>query len=525
MKGKTFILRILFLLTLTIFCGCKNGNKDEGSSNAPGDGSLAESPVTGGSVVVGITQDLDSLDPHKAVAAGTKEVLFNIFEGLVKPDKDGNLVPAVASGYSISEDGTKYTFTLREGVKFHDGSQVTADDVIYSIKRCAGMLEDVDPTVRKISALSCVEGITSSVNALGEAEVVLDLNVPNTELLAYLTLEIIPRNYHDQEASPIGTGPFKFVSYTRSGSVRMARNEDYYIEGMPYLDEVTFKISGNTEAAFFELLAGAIDIFPYLTEEQAVQLSGTYDIKVGNMNLVQGLFLNNAAGPFGNKLVRQALFHAIDVNEILLMLSNGKGSVIRSGVFHGFTKYYNYDLDGTYAYDVEKARELLAMAGYPDGFAFTIHVPSNYEYHVNTAQVIVEQLRKVGVSASIQLIEWNSWLSDVYMARDYEATVIGLDSVLAPSDLLKRYSSTATNNFMNYRNVEYDRVFDEAYKAVDDVEKVRLYKELQAILNEDAASVYLQDPALMTAVGKDIRGYEYFPVYVQDMSTVYKVVK
>lgn len=521
MKSKFSVLLLVLLITSAVLCGCSDGKKNGEDNKTPADDHSQESSMYGGSVVVGITQDFDSLDPHKAVAAGTKEVLFNLFEGLVKPDKDGNLVPAIASAYSISDDGMVYTFTLREGVKFHDGSLVTADDVIYSIKRSAGMLGDSEHGINKEAALSCIESIEAVKNAEGKDAVVLNLNTPNTELISYLTVEVIPKDYDQQATKPIGTGPFKFVSYSPLGSLVMEKNEDYYIKGVPYLSEVTFKIAANTDSAFFELLAGAIDMFPYLTAEQAEQLTDVYDIKIGHMNLVQGLFLNNTAEPFDNMLVRQALFYGIDADEILKMVGGGNGSVIRSNMFRGFTAYYNEELDATYPYDVEKAKQLLDDAGYPDGFAFTIQVPSNYQYHVDTAQVVVEQLKRIGVQADIQLIEWATWLSDVYKGREYEATIVGLAAKLSPSDILSRYQSGADNNFVNYKNSLFDQTFKEAYSTVDEAEKARLYKELLRMLNEDAASVYIQDPPLLTAVKKTIRGYEYYPIYVQDMSGVY----
>ncbi len=536
MKKRIGILLLLSMFALTALYGCSGGNKEDGgSTNSANENNLSEDqngesssdmtadadePVYGGSVIVGITQDLDSLDPHKAVAAGTNEVLYNIFEGLVKPDKDGNLVPAVASDYSISEDGMTYTFTLRDGVQFHNGNLVTADDVIYSIKRSAGMLETSDPEVKVESALSVIADITSMVTEEGKTQIQILLSEPNTELIGYLTTPIIPKDYDGQAETPVGTGPFKFVSYTPLQSIVMEKNEDYYVEGVPYLDQVTFKISANTDSAFMELMAGAIDIFPYLTEEQANQLSSTYDIEVGNMNLVQGLFLNNQAAPFDNMLVRQALCYAIDRQGILDMVAGGKGQIIGSNMFHGFSIYYNDTLEDVYAYNPEKAKELLAEAGYADGFSFTIKVPSNYQFHVDTAQVIVEQLKAVGIDAKIQLIEWASWLSDVYKARDYEATIVGLDAKLAPSDVLKRYRSTASNNFLNYENAEFDTIFAEAIGTIDQDIKIQKYKELQEILTNDAASVYIQDPALLVAVNKKLTGYTFYPVYVQDMSVV-----
>ncbi len=511
MKRKLLLALLLFSMT-TALCACKGGT-DKGDT--PGDISSG-TPAFGGEIVVGITQDLDSLDPHVAVAAGTDEVLFNIFEGLVKPDKDGNFVEAVAESYVISEDAMTYTFILRENVKFHNGDVVTVDDVVYSVKRCAGLLDVQDPNVLVDSALS---RSIKEVVATDDRTVELSLNAANTELLPYLTCAIIPCDYDKQATSPVGTGPFRFVSYAPLESFVVEKNPDYY--GTPaYLDKVTFKVYANSDAAFLELMAGKVHVFPYLTEEQATQLSNKYTIEVGTMNLVQAMFLNNGVAPFDDVRVRQAFCHAVNRQEILDMLSGGRGTLINSGMTPGLASYYNDGLAG-YAYDVEKAKQLLADAGYADGLEINLTVPSNYQYHMDTAQVIVEQIKKVGVTAKIVPVEWATWLSDVYKGRDYQATVVGLDFNLAPSDVVKRYQSTASNNFMNYNNAEYDATFAKALAAIDEQEKIAAYKDLQKFLYEDAASVYIQDPALLTAVSKELGGYTFYPVYVQDMSLVY----
>lgn len=506
------IMTISFLLAavLTILTGCSDGTKKDEEKNTSG----------GGSVVVGITQDLDSLDPHKAVAAGTKEVLYNIFEGLVKPDKDGNLVAAVAESYQVSEDGMTYTFVLRPNVTFHNGKTVTAEDVIYSLKRSAGLLDTSDPEVQVVAALSVIQTIESSTNGEGKEVVTIQLSTPNTELLGYLTCSIIPCDYSEQASKPVGTGPFTFVSYTPMDSVVMERNESYYGQ-KAHLEKVTFRISESTDAAFVELLGGNIDIFPYLTEDQAAQLAGQYNIEIGDMSLVQGLFLNNAVEPFNNPLVRQAMCHAVDRQGIIDMLSGGHGTLIGSGVYASFGAYYDASLAGRYEYDVEKAKALLKEAGYEDGFSFTIVVPSNYSYHVSTAQVIVEQLKKVGVEAKIQQIEWASWLSDVYADHNFEATVIGLDSQLAPSDILKYYISGSPKNFINYESAAFTETYQKAMQTVDTELKKQYYKELQKYLADDAASVFLQSPALLVAVNPALGGYTFYPVYVQDMASVY----
>lgn len=519
MKRKHVSLFILIILVLSIaLYGCGGDKTVADDEKAPANDVSSGTPTYGGQIVVGISQDLDSLDPHKAVAAGTKEVLFNIFEGLVKPDKDGNLVPAVAETYNLSSDGKVYTFKLREGVKFHNGNVVTADDIIYSLKRCAGLLDTTDSSVVVESALSNV----AEVKKVDETTVEVILKEPDTELIGYLTSAIIPKDYADQDSAPIGTGPFQFVSYSPLENFIMAKYEDYYA-GEPYLDQVTFKIVSNPDTAMIELLAGSIDIFPYLTSDQANQLEGTFHVKEGNMNLVQALFLNNQVEPFNNKLVRQALSYAVDKQSVIDMVAGGKGTILGSNMFAGFTKYYDETLVNIYNNDIQKAKDLLVEAGYPDGFTFTITVPSNYKFHVDTAQVLVEQLKQVGITAKISQVEWASWISDVYVARKYDATIIGLDAKLAARDVMERYNSEADNNFVNYSNKQYDETFAKAIAAINDEEKINYYKELQGILTDDAAAVYLQDPALLVAVNKKLDGYTFYPVYVQDMAAIYYV--
>ena len=503
MKKKAVFLTLLF--SLTALCACNGGSSGKKGSEDDF------------SAVVGITQDLDSLDPHKAVAAGTDEVLFNVFEGLVKPSADGTLVPAVAKDYTIAPDGMSYTFSLRENVKFHNGKVVTADDVVYSIKRCAGLLDDPDPEVVVESALSVI----SAVEKVGEDTVVIRLSEPNTELLGFLTCFIIPEDYTEQESVPVGTGPFQFVSYTPLTSFVVERFEDYYGE-KPYLEKVTFKICASNDAAFMELLAGSIDIFPYLTDEQASQLPEDYNLEAGASNLVQAMFLNNDFAPFTDVRVRQALCYAVDKKELLEIVSGGRGHIIGSNMFPNFGVYYEESLENYYTYQPEKAKELLAEAGYNESnpLKFVLKVPSNYDFHVATAQVLAEQYKKIGVQAEIQLIEWSAWLTDVYRAREYEATIVGLDSALAPSDVLKRYTSTAKNNFVNYKSAEFDDLFTRALASTEESEKVALYKEIQKLLTKEAASVYLQDGAKLVAVNKRFTNFLFYPVYVLDMAAI-----
>ena len=270
------------------------------------------------------------------------------------------------------------------------------------------------------------------------------------------------------------------------------------------------------------LEGGSIDLMARLSTTQAAQLSDNFDIYEGTMNLVQALYINNSVEPFNNTKVRQALSYAVDVQEIMDFVSDGKGTETGSSMFPAFGKYYMKELNDTYNTDIDKAKQLLNEAGYPDGFEFTITVASNYQQHVDTAQVLKEQFKKIGVTANINLVEWDTWLNDVYIGRNFETTVVGVDaSTLTASAMLGRFVSDSGKNFVNYNNPEYDKVYGEAIATVDDDVRTEKYKMCERILSEDAANVYIQDLPNLVAVNKKFGGYEFYPLYVMDFSKLY----
>ena len=466
-------------------------------------------------IVIGIPQDLDqSLDPHYAVAAGTKEVMFNVFEGLVKYDSNGDTIPAVASDVEISEDGLVYTFTLRDGVKFHNGDPVDLDDVIYSLQRCK---DDPNVNPQTSKGLACIANLEKA----GDNKLVMTLSEPNTELMSLLTLAIIPADYDKQDTAPIGTGPYKFISRTAQESVELEKFADYW--GTPAnIDKVTYKINESAEGLIMGLESGALDLVSHLTSTQTAELSKeNFNIEQGTMNLVQALYLNNARAPFDNELVRQAMCYAVDRQGILDLAFDGYGFPIGSNVFPAFTKYFDESLTDYYTPDPAKAKELLTEAGYPDGFDLVITVPANYQPHCDTAEVIAEQLKEVGINATLDKVEWNTWLEKTYSGRDFQATVIGLTAdPLTARSLLERFTSDADNNFMNYNNAEYDELFAQAIKCYDDEEQVKIYKDMEKNLTEHAANVYIQDMADLIAVRKGLTGLTFYPLYVLDVSTL-----
>lgn len=482
-------------------------------------GSLAacsKKPDNSNSATVGITQEPAVFDPHTVVAAGDEEIIYNIYEGLLKFDHQGTLNPCLATDYEISDDASVYTFTIREGVKFHDGSDLDANDVVYSLKRAAGLLDGQD-NVALVSELDSIK----AVDVTSDGKVQVTLEESNTELLSYFTTGIIPEGYDNCQAAPVGTGPFKFDSYNPGLSVVLVKNDKYWQNGLPYLDKVTFKVCADMDTGLTELNNGNIDIFPYLTADRAAQLDpAKFNTLSNGSNMVQIFALNNSVKPLDDVRVRKAINYAVNRKDIISVTMDGAGVELTTAMSPAMGSYYDTSLNGTFDQDIDKAKSLMAEAGYENGFDITCTVPSSYLIHVNTAVELASELKAIGINLTIEQVDWATWLETVYTGRQYETTVIALTSTYAPYDVLQRYISDSDGNFINYNNPLADDLLRQIPVTTDPAARTELYHKVLGLLTEDACSVYLQDPTTITVVSTRLEGYYVYPMYVQDMSTV-----
>ena len=503
---------VMILVALLALTGCTKGDGKVASEANPGKTDIS-AHARDNTVYIGVAQDFDSLDPHHMTAAGTKEILFNVFEGLVKPDSSGQIVPAVASDVSRSADGLVYSFTLRDGILFHNGQPVEMDDVIYSIQR----RWDGNDSAAYLKALNVIKELKVEGKKLD-----IILSEPSNEFLAALMdVYIIPKDNSELETSPVGTGPYRFVSRSVQDSLVLESFDSYWGE-KGRIKTVVFKVLESADGLILGLQSGALDLVAHLSSDQTAQLDEGFNVVVGTMNIVQALYLNNAEKPFDDVRVRQALCYAIDRQAIIDIAFDGYGVPLGTSMFPSFAKYYVDSLTDYYSYDPEKARSLLSEAGYPDGFKMTISVPSNYTPHVNAATVIAEQLRDVGIHATLNLLDWSTWLSEVYSKRNFQTTVTGVTSDnMTARKLLERFGTTTGNNFTNYSNSEYDAVLALALSESDDAAQTELYKKLEMNLTENAANVYIQDLADLIAVRNGLGGYVLYPLYVMDVSTLF----
>ncbi len=529
-----FVQRALLLLVVAAMpaaslCACAGGTRPGTGPSAPAQSGELPTQTAGpageNSVTVGIAQDLDTLDPHKAVNAGTSEVLFNLFEGLVKAGPDGSVQPAVASDWEMSPDGLTYTFSLREGVTFHSGDPVTAEDVLYSLRRCNGAENGGVPLLSSF-VLDTGESLIRSIEADGEGRVAVTLAKPCMEFPYFLTAAyIIPAGSGDTVAAdPVGTGPFSFVSFSPQESLVVRKFGGYW--GDPaYLDQVTFRIYTGASAVnsmVMALQSGALDMVIHLPNAYADQV-GDCAVLQSTMKLVQALYLNNAAEPFDDVRVRQAMYYAISVPDIIEFACDGAGVPTGTSMYPAHQRYFLPELAEVYTQDLQRAEELLADAGYPDGFDMTITVPSNYAQHVDTAVVIADQLKEVGIRAEVVPVEWETWVSDVYRGRNFETTVCGISaSDMTAREMLARYASGHSKNFINFSDAEFDETVARAQTTLDEAEQVELYQRAERILNEQAASLWIQDLCDLVVLSPrlDPDSFQFYCTYVLDMSSI-----
>ncbi|WP_044296887.1 ABC transporter substrate-binding protein [Robinsoniella peoriensis] len=490
----------------------QNAGAEADSQNA---GAEAEkTSAAGGTVKVSVGSEPDNLDPMLSSATDTSAIMMNVFEGLLGFNEKGEFIPALSETYDISEDGLTYSFKLKQGIKFHDGADFTSKDVKYTYEKLAGLNGEapLNETLNQLLA---------SVETPDDYSVNLILKEKNAGFLSKATISIVEKDYTQNSTKPVGTGPFKFVEYIQGQKVILEKYPEYSTikERMPVIDKVEFKIMTDANARLMGLKSGDLDITS-VDAKNVEALKNDYNIVQGPQNMVQLMALNNSVEPFNDVKVRQAINYAVNKEEIINTVVNGNGTKVDSFLSPSMSTYFNTDLKNCYNTDIEKAKTLLKEAGYENGFKMTITVPSNYQTHVDTAQVIKNQLSKIGIEADIQLIEWAQWLDTVYGKANYEATIIGHSGKLDPNDFLNRFDSAYDKNYFKFSDPQYDELIHQAAVSTDEAKRVELFKECQQLLVDQAAAVYIQDPDVIYATSKSVQGMKNYPVTFLDMSSI-----
>ncbi len=476
--------------------------------------------VWGAELTVAVSTEPPGLDPTTNAAAVIRLLLqHNLYENLVQADENGNLHGQLAVSWEVSPDALVYTFHLRTGVLFHDGTPCDAEAVRQSFLRA------MDPQTRH-PRREFFAGI-AAIETPNPQTVRFLLKAPDASFLAVLALGdsvIVPAGAADLARRPVGTGPFQFGEWRPGYSVRLVRFTGYYVPQVPALDALTYRFIPDPAVQLAALRAGDVDVVAEVVPEVAATLAGDPKLRVISrpQDLVQILATNTARAPFSDLRVRQALAHAVDRDQLIALVGYGFASPIGSHLAP--SALYYADMTWVHPYDPAKARELLAAAGYPNGFATTLTLPSNYPFHVRTGELLAAQLAQVGIRVELRLVDWGTWLGRVFGQADYDLTVIAHIGRLDPALMLTPYGPGRPDFYFRrgWSSAELDALLRQGTATADQETRRLTYTAAQYLIAAEAVNVFLVAPHQILALGPGVTGVKILPHYVLDFTTAAK---
>ena len=457
---------------------------------------MAGGAVAKSDIIVAMQLEPPHLDPTSAAAGAIDSVLYsNVFEGLTRFMGDGSVVPGLAKSWDISEDGLTYTFKLQEGVTFHDGTTMDANDVKFTLDRIGA--ED------SANAQKALYSAISEVNVVDPATVEIKLSEPNGNLLFNLAwgdaVIVAPESIDNIKQLPIGTGAFKFTSWTQGDNILIEKNPNYW--GVPAaLDLATFKFISDPTAAFASMMAEDVDVFvgfPAPENLPQFEADPRFQVLVGSTEGETILAMNNKKAPFDNVKVREAVAHAINRQAIIDGAMFGYGTPIGTHFAPHNPSYV--DETAISAFDPEKSKALLAEAGFPDGFETTLDLPPP-SYARRGGEIIAAQLADVGITAKINNVEWAQWLETVFKGKNFGLTIV---SHTEPMDI-GIYANP--DYYFQYDNVDFQALMTKLNATTDPDMRTKMLAEAQKTIAEDYVNGYLFQLAAMSVAKAGVQG-------------------
>ena len=475
------------------------------------DEEAAGDPKPGGRLSLNIRLDATELDPHKMSETSAFVITEQVYESLVSFYR-GEIIPAIATDWEISEDGLAYTFTLRDDAYFHSGRQVTAEDVKYSLER----IKDPETKAPRANSYRAIE----TVEVVDPTTVVLHLSEPSAPLLTILATaasSIVDREV--VEAGGLngtvdgGSGPFTIASRVPGQEIKLDAHEKYWEKGVPYLDGIDISFNPDDNARAAAVRSGTVDFLWRAAPEFFESLSTDEKLKWygGQGSLSLHVRLNTTKAPFDDVRVRQAIFLALDRQEILDVANSGYGQPLDAGYLP--PERFGALTEPMYGEpDIERAKELLAEAGYPDGFDANLVVISTSAFQVRSAEVEQQQLAKIGIDVEIQAVESNI-ASERVAALDFDMYQSGFGMTTDPDE---RFSASFSDggglNYGNWSDPEYEELVAEARTIVDPKEREELYRKAETILAERGPVAMTWVNADFDIVQKDVMNYRGDPM-------------
>ncbi len=525
MKSTYKLIALVFLLLSIVACSNENHKEQIPAPKAAVD----LSPAPGDVLVLSSIGDASNLIPMLSTDSASHEVAGLIYNGLVKYDKDYNIVPDLARSWDIENDGKLIRFHLRRDVYWHDGWKFTARDVMFTY------MTIIDPKTPTAYA--------DDYKLVKKARIIDDYTFEVTydkpfapALISWGALQIMPEHLlkgrdistSDLARKPVGTGPFQFRTWETGTRIVVQANERYY-DGRPPLMGILYRIIPDQNTVFMELKAGNVD-FMGLTPLQYLRQTNTADFKARYTKykyLADGytfLGFNLTKPPFNDIRVRQAIAHAVDKQEIIkgVLMGLGEEAV---GPYKPGTKWFNEAVK-RYPYDPNKAREMLKEAGYEDRngdgiidkdgkpFSFTIITNQGNPLREKTAQIIQERLKAVGIETKIRIVEWTVFLKEHVNKTNFDAVILGWNILQDPDNFTVWHSSNSRPgglNFVQYKNPEVDKLLEEGRQTFDEEKRKRCYFKFQEILAEQQPYVFLYVPYSLPAVSSRVHNIKPAP--------------
>ncbi|MFC5368933.1 ABC transporter substrate-binding protein [Salinirubrum litoreum] len=483
--------------------GGGGGGSDETATAAPGNAKMGGTLQWGGAVPV------QGLDPHIDTSAASKRVLENIYEELVRLQDDYTIEPHLATSLEQSENNTLLSMDLREGVTFHDGSEMTSEDVLATYERVQNGDFLATGFFEMVEELRAPDDYTFEIKLTQPF-------APFIAKMATAELAIMPAENaaKDMVEDPIGTGPYQFESREVETSFTMTRYEDYWgasDEDGPFIDEIVKSEIPDPSVRLQSFSAGEYDFINGIAPKDASQVQNDSSVRFETQfpkSLVY-LGLNCDRAPFDNRDARLALDYAIDKEKVAEAALYGTGQTTASPATPG-SPYVNPDVSPRER-DLDRAQEHLDAAGMSDGYSATFKIPQSYPTQVQGAEVIAADAAEVGIDLQIQQITWSTWLSDVYSNRDFQATTSSYLALWYPDvSFYKFLHPNGAFFFTGWENEEYNSLVEEARTIYDEDERADLYHQATEILHEDRSghlllwwqpSIYAAQPAYKGPVG------------------------
>lgn len=522
---KLWKIFFLIMVSVLVLGACSSGNEDAGAEGDSGpSGEASGEAVKGGEIAIPITADPTFNTWHPNAYAESNVVNRIIFTGLTKPGKDLTPSPALAEDWVASEDGMVWTFNLRQGVKWHDGEDFTADDVAFTFN---------DLVLNE----SLGSNGSSNYKSLKEVVIVDDHTVefhlerPWAALPAYLAFnsEIMPEhklsgddpwnNVDFNKKNPVGTGPYKVDTYTSGQSVTLVKNMDFY-EGEPNLDNVTYKIVPDSNTQIAQAISNELDIFVMEDKSaiERIESSNNLEVVAADITRYFWIALNQEDERFTDVKVRQAVTHAIDRQAIVDSVLQGYGNVAHGPITPDQQAFYTDEVQ-QYPYDVEKAKQLLAEAGWEDsdddGFVdkngepfkivFDIAIQGDLE---RIAQLVQQYLIEVGIDVELNVLEWNAMIQKNIIERDYEM-MLNWWSYPTDPDVYAQYGSENAgtgNNIPGVQDPKLDELLQEGQATSDPEERAEVYREAQEYMAETLPYIYLWYPQELQLRNTNLKG-------------------